>query len=130
MDEAEVVIVARRETYRIVSQLVFVFNLPLLLATATILPWCLSESRKIFMDMGRAVPAATNAIIRMPTPIILVSLLLIAASIAKEIYAPPKARFWINSINLLALLVFWAFCVLAVGLPMSWPILTMLMQAR
>jgi len=119
MDETDATIAARRETYRIVSWVILAINLLLLVVIGLVLPGAIAAFRLVFYDMGRALPTATQVLMDLTTPMIHagVGLILLVLTV-KEVFAPPKLRFWLNVVNLLALLLWEAFCVAALFLPM------------
>jgi len=84
---------------------------------AAILPSWTSSYERIFKEMGIALPTATQVLISLKSPIVLVGVgLMMVALIAKEFHTPLKVRLCINVANLVILLGFCAFCVVAVRL--------------
>jgi type II secretory pathway component PulF len=121
MDEAEVVIAARRETYRVASWVIFAVVLLLLVVVGLGLPlFYLPRQMRIYRNMGRALPMITQYVITYSSPAVFLlgTGLLGTLLVVKEILAPPKARFWVNIVTLLLLLI-WGVCyVYAVSRPM------------
>ena len=121
MDEAEVVIAARRETYRVVSWVILAINLLVLVVVGLVLPlFYLPHQESIYRDMGTRLPIITQYIINYSNPAVclLGTGFLGTVLVVKEILAAPKVRFWINVVALLLLLIWGACYVYAVSLPM------------
>jgi type II secretory pathway component PulF len=121
MDEAEVVIAARRETYRVVSWVIFAVSLLLLVVVGLVLPlFYLPHQMAIYRDMGRKLPMITQYVINYSNPVIFLlgTGFLGTLLVVKEILAAPKARLWVNVVTLLLLLIWGACYFFAVSLPM------------
>jgi len=125
MNETASVVKARRKVYSNVSGVILTIVLLVLVVVGIVVPqFYMPQQVRIYSDMNMALPMLTQAIITYSNPMVLLLAagLLGTVLVVKEILAPPKARFWVNVVTLLLLLI-WGVCyVFAISLPM-WSLL-------